>query len=84
MKHHALPEFWMHYRSLPEHIQRLADKNFELLKSNESHPSLRFKKVGILWSVRVGNHYRAVARNRPDGIHWFWIGPHAEYDKLIS
>jgi hypothetical protein len=74
----------MLYRSFPEHIQKLADKNFELLKTNSGHSSLRFKKVGILWSVRVGIHYRALARNRLDGMHWFWIGPHSEYDKFLS
>ena len=84
MKHHALPEFWVHYRLLPEQIQSLANKNFELLKSDRNHPSLRLKKVGILWSVRVGIHYRALARERADGLHWFWIGHHSEYDKFLS
>ena len=79
-----MPEFWEKYRSLPEHIQKLADKNFELLKSDSEHPSLRFKKVGILWSVRVGAHYWALARNRGDDVHWFWIGHHAEYDRLLA
>jgi hypothetical protein len=84
VKHHALPEFWAHYRSLPEHIQKLADKNFQLLQSNSAHPSLKFKKAGVLWSVRVGIHYRALAKDRPDGAHWFWIGPHSEYDRFLS
>jgi len=65
----------------------LADKNFELLKSDSQHPSLHFKKVDDkrkLWSVRVGIQYRALGREKPDGIVWFWIGTHAEYDGLIS
>ena len=32
-----------------------------MLKRDPHHPSLRFKKVGRLWSARVGIHYRAVA-----------------------
>ena len=84
MKHHALPEFWAHYQSLPEQIQKLADKNFKLLKSNSVHRSLKFKRVGKMWSVRVGIHYRALAKDRPDGAHWFWIGPHSEYDRILS
>jgi hypothetical protein len=72
VKHRALPEFWEAYRNLPEHIQKLADKNFELLKSKSDHPSIRFKQVGILWSARVGIHYRAVARLRGGDLHWFW------------
>jgi hypothetical protein len=35
-------------------IRELADKNYELLKSNPRHPSLHFKKLADLCSVRVG------------------------------
>lgn len=65
----------------------MADKNFDLLKTNPQHPSLHFKKIGgekQLWSVRVGSHYRALAVEKPDGIVWFWIGSHAEYDIVLS
>jgi mRNA-degrading endonuclease RelE of RelBE toxin-antitoxin system len=86
MTHLTLPRFWDDYRRLPEHVQRLADKNYELLKANPNHPSLHFKKVGKtkqLWSVRVGEHYRALGVEKPDGILWFWIGSHADYDSLL-
>ena len=65
-------------------MQILADKNFELLKSNPAHPSLHFKRVGRFRSVRVGLHYRALGVESPDGIVWFWIGTHAEYDALVG
>jgi hypothetical protein len=87
VKHIVLPRFWQHYRQLPKAAQELADKNFALLKSDSSHPSLQFKKVGRtkqLWSVRVGAHYRALGKDQPEGIVWFWIGTHADYDKLLS
>ncbi|MFK5913164.1 MAG: hypothetical protein QM484_02225 [Woeseiaceae bacterium] len=45
----------------PLNIQKLADKNFEILKNNSKHPSLHFKKVGNFWSARVGLSYRALA-----------------------
>jgi hypothetical protein len=64
LKHFASPEFWFHYRQLPEEIQKLADKNFELLKADPRHPSLCLKKVGRFWSVRVGLRYRALASDR--------------------
>lgn len=82
LKHFASPEFWFHYRQLPEEMQKLADKNFELLKSDPRHPSLGLKKVGRFWSVRVGLHYRALAKDRPEGLVWFWIGSHDVYDRL--
>lgn len=37
-----------------------------------------------MWSVRVGAHYRALGIEKPDGILWFWIGSHTEYDTLLS
>ena len=84
MKHFASPDFWFHYRLLPQAIQDLADKNFSLLQEDFRHPSLRLKKAGEFWSVRVGLGYRALGKDREEGIVWFWIGPHAEYDQLLS
>ncbi len=83
MKHFASPQFWRHYRQLSPEVRALADKNFQLLKADPKHPSLHFKKIGSLWSVRVGAHYRALGLDRPNGIVWFWIGSHADYDKLL-
>jgi mRNA-degrading endonuclease RelE of RelBE toxin-antitoxin system len=60
IKHFASPSFWNCYKKLPKEIQRLADKNFELLKSNQEHPSLHFKKADNYCSVRIGRKYRAL------------------------
>jgi hypothetical protein len=84
VNHFASPDFWFHYRQLPPEIRDLADKNFELLKQNLRHPSLRLKKVGIFYSARVGLHYRALAKERSEGLVWFWIGHHSEYDRLLG
>ena len=83
MKHYASPDFWKYFESLPERIQRLARRNYELLKEDPRHPSLHFKKVGPYWSVRVGQHYRALGKEVEGGILWGWIGSHEEYNKLI-
>ena len=83
MRHFASPSFWEAYTSLPENIRTLADKNYELLKKNPRHPSLQFKKVGRFWSVRVGARYRALATEIDEGLLWFWIGSHADYDALV-
>lgn len=84
MNHYASPDFWSCYRALLAEVQGLADKSFSLLKADSRHPSLHFKKVGRFWSARVGLHYRAVAVEAPDGMLWFWIGTHAEYDKIVG
>ena len=84
MPHHASARFWRAYEALPETGRRLADKSYELLKADPNHPSLRLKRVGRFWSVRVGLHYRALGVDMEDGILWFWIGTHAEYDALVG
>jgi len=58
--HLASPRFWKLYEALPAEVRALADKNFALLKYDPQHPSLHFKRLGSLWSVRVGEHYRAL------------------------
>jgi hypothetical protein len=82
--HRAVPDFWACCHALPPPVQSLADKAFALLKTDPRHPSLHFKKVDKLWSARVGIHYLAIGVDVPDGVLWFWIGSHADYDRLIS
>jgi len=84
LKHYAAPAFWTCYRALPVSVRELADKAFELLKADPNHPSLRLKKAGRFWSARVGLHYRVLGLEAEDGLLWFWIGTHAEYDRLIG
>ena len=83
MNHFATPQFWRLYRQLPPQVRDLADKNFQLLKADPKHPSLHFKKIGKLLSVRVGGHYRSLGLDKSEGVVWFWIGSHADYDKLL-
>lgn len=83
----SVRELWStQYRSfrvcleaLPPAIKKLARRNFKLLKEDPSHPSLHFKSVpkGQFYSARVGLYV-------PGGVHWFWVGTHGEYDKLVG
>ena len=85
MRHVRDPDFTPQYEALPRAIQELATKNFGLLKQDPKHPSLHFKRIkGDLWSIRVGQKYRALAVEGGDRYHWFWIGTHSEYDRLIG
>ena len=84
MNHYAGKSFWDGYNSLPQHIRDLADRNFQLLKENPSHPSLRFRDMGRFRSARVGRAYRALAVEVEDGYLWFWIGNHDEYERIID
>lgn len=69
---------------LPESVRRGADQCFALLKRDPRHPSLHFKKVGRFRSARVGLRHRALGVESQDDVVWFWIGSHADYDKLIG
>jgi len=82
--HFTTRRFWEYYGALPEAVQLVADQSYELLKVNSSHPSLHFKRVSKYWSVRISKEYRAVGVEVEQGIYWFWIGTHAEYDRLIG
>jgi hypothetical protein len=82
--HKTTPQFRDRFASLPNSVQQLARKNFELLKVNQMHPSLRFKKVSEYWSVRVSRNYRALAIEDGCDFIWVWIGHHDEYDKITK
>ncbi|MGI8541248.1 MAG: hypothetical protein ACR2N0_15990 [Rubrobacteraceae bacterium] len=69
---------------MPTHVRELADKNFALLKENPRHPSLHFKRTGRFFSARVGLSHRVLGVEAEDGVLWFWIGSHADYDKLLD
>lgn len=84
MKHRASPDFWALLEALPESVQALARRNFDILKEDTRHPSLHFKKTGRYRSVRIGLKYRALGVEADEDVVWFWIGTHADYDKLLS
>jgi hypothetical protein len=77
-------EFWGYYEKLPHEVRVQADKCFALLKTDSYHPSLHFKKVGNIWSARIGIHYRALAVQDNGDFVWIWIGRHDEYDALVG
>ncbi|HBC86097.1 MAG TPA: hypothetical protein DCZ94_03995 [Lentisphaeria bacterium] len=76
--------FWDYLNKLPEPMQKLAAKNFALLKANPHHPSLQFKKTGKFWSARVGLDYRALSIKDGNDFIWVWIGSHADYERVIN
>jgi hypothetical protein len=81
----ASSDFWSTFAALPSTVQRQARKQYALFKTNPQHPSLQFKELAEgLASVRVTRRYRALGWREGDVILWFWIGSHADYDKLIS
>ena len=83
----ATGRFWKLYNELPASVQELAVKNYRLWRGNTRHPSLDFKKLGgrgDRFSVRIGDHYRAIGRKIEDGVEWVWIGTHEGYNNLVG
>ena len=75
------------FASLPLDIRRQARRAYRLFRTDPRHPSLRFKKVdeeGNVYSVRIGLGYRALGVMEGSTVVWFWIGSHAECDRLLS
>lgn len=82
--HRATSCFWALFDRLPEAVQSVGRKNFNLLKNDSSHPSLHFKKVGKPWSARAGLNHRALAIEDGEDFICLWIGTHDEYRRLIK
>ena len=87
MKSRTTSQFRKVFALLPEQIQEQAREAYRQFKRDPGHPSLRFKKVHpelSIYSARLGKNYRAVGQLEGDTVIWFWLGSHAEYDKLLS
>ena len=75
------------FDELPEEIQRRSRKAYARWHENPSHPSLQYKKVHgtqPIYSVRIALGWRAIGILQGEEMIWFWIGSHAEYDKLLA
>jgi hypothetical protein len=83
MNSSTAPEFWEWFARLSPERQDRARKAYRLWRANPRHPSLRFKKVGRFWSVRIDAAYRALGVERDGVIIWFYIGPHDRYERRI-
>lgn len=74
------------FDKLPEAAQRQAKEAYALFKTDPTHPSLDFHPIGtaapLVWRVRIGAHYRALARRDGQRLLWYWIGSHEAYSKF--
>lgn len=79
--------FRLAFGLLPARVQRRARAAYRLFQRDPSHPSLRFKLAHAsrpIYSVRIGLAYRALGVRDGNEIIWFWIGSHADYDRLLK
>jgi len=83
----ATRRFWDLFHALSPEIQKLAVKNYELWRRDPHHPSLHFRRLQgsqDRFSVRVGDHYRALGKLTAETMTRVWIGTHSEYDRLLG
>ena len=86
MKSRTTKDFRDCLQRLPQQVRQQAKDAFNLFRHDNSHPSLRFKRVHQtqpIYSVRISINYRVVGVVDGDEILWFWAGSHADYDKLL-
>ena len=75
------------FARLPKKVQDRAREAYQRFLRDPAHASLAFKRLNTelpLWSVRITENYRAVGVRDGQKMIWFFIGTHAEYDRLLS
>ena len=86
MNSHITNDFASSFEKLPDWVKKQARKAYQIWKRDNYYPSLHFKKVSIkepIYSVRIGRGWRVLGLMEDNSIVWFWIGSHADYDKLL-
>jgi len=87
VKSRIAAQFCKAFSELPNQVQEQTREAYHQFKQDPWHPSLRFKQVHPelpIYSVRISRSYRAVDQRDEDTVIWFWVGSHADYDKLLS
>jgi len=73
------------FAKLPPDVQKQARKANRLFEEDPYYPSLHFKCVNkekSWYSVRVNKSYRVIGKKEGDTVIWFFIGTHADYDRI--
>jgi plasmid maintenance system killer protein len=78
------PKLLVELKQAPPAVQKAAQKAFRLFVENERHPSLRFKKVGPLWSIRINIEWRILLRETENGYEALHLADHDWYEQLIK
>ena len=76
MKSHVSKQFLKLLANMPLQVQQQAHAAYRQFKKDPNHPGT--------YSARVTKSYRVLGTMRNGEIYWYWIGSHAEYDKLIN
>jgi hypothetical protein len=86
MQSRTTRQFWRLFSGLPAGVQEDARRAYRTFRTNPAHPSLHFKQLegeNAIYSARISLDYRALAVRKGERVVWYWIGTHAEYDRLV-
>ena len=87
MTSHTTKRFQKLLAELPLHVQKQARQAYRTWVRDPWHSSLQFKQIHAtrpIFSVRIGLDWRAVGVRSGDTVIWYFIGSHADYDRLIK
>jgi hypothetical protein len=68
-------------------VQKQAHQAYSMWLRDPWHPNLQFKQIHPtlpIFSARVGSDWRAVCRRSGNAAIWYFIGSHADYERLIA
>jgi hypothetical protein len=85
VKSRTTARFRTAFSELPKVFQDRAQRAYQVFAKGPKHPSLRFERVHPdqpILSVRITRDFRALGMLDGENILWFWIGSHADYEKL--
>lgn len=84
---HTTKRFRKLLDELPAHVQKQARETYRTWMRDPWHPSLQFKQIHPtrpIFAARIGLDWWAVCVRSGDTAIWYFIGSHADYDRLIA
>jgi len=75
------------FATLPEAARRSISRGARTLLEHPGDPALQFKPIHPLrpvFSARVALGYIALGVKEGQDVIWFWVGSHADYDRLLA
>jgi inorganic triphosphatase YgiF len=84
---HTTAQFRKMFSELPAEVQSQARRAYRIFRQNPNQPSLRFKPVHPTRQFIQRESAQAIEQWeswKATKIVWYWIGSHADYDKLLS
>lgn len=87
MTSYTTEQFRKFLAQLPKEVRKQAKQAYIQFEKDPYHPGLRFKRVHSkrpVYSVRISRNYRALGVQQDNRMIWFWIGSHADYNKILK